>query len=60
MEKYDVITEFDGVAINGMMELRKELYKHQPGEKVELTIIRRGETQKLTITLEVDEATQQN
>ena len=60
MEKYDVITEFDGVAINGMMDLRKELYKHQAGDQVELTIIRRGETQKLTITLEVDETTQQN
>lgn len=60
MEKYDVITEFDGVAINGMMDLRKELYKHQAGDQVELTIIRQGETQKLTITLEVDETIQQN
>lgn len=60
MEKYDVITEFDGVAINDMMGLRKELYKHKAGDQVELTIIRNGETQKLTITLEVDEATTQN
>lgn len=60
MEKYDVITEINGVAINDMMGLRKELYKHKAGDQVELTIIRNGETQKLTITLEADEASTQN
>lgn len=60
IEKYDVITSIDGVAVNSLMTLRQELYKHQIGDVVELTVIRKGETSTVKVTLEATQELNQN
>ena len=51
MEEGDIITGFDGVEVNSVAELKDEIAKHLPGERVTVTIERDGESQDLRLTL---------
>ena len=51
MEEGDIITVFDGVEVNSVAELKDEISKHLPGERVTVTIERDGESQDLRLTL---------
>ncbi|HAQ41194.1 MAG TPA: protease [Clostridiales bacterium] len=47
----DVVTAIDGDKIQSMSDLKRNLYEYKDGDKVEMTIIRNGEEQKITMTL---------
>jgi S1-C subfamily serine protease len=47
----DIITEIDGKKVAGMDELVEIVNAAEPGEDVELTILRDGDTKKATVTL---------
>ncbi len=51
LEKDDVIIAVDGKDVTSIGYLRYYLYEHSVGDKVSLTINRKGETKKLTVTL---------
>jgi S1-C subfamily serine protease len=48
---FDRITALDGEAIRSSRDLLKALGQHQPGEQVEVTFIRAGETRTVPVTL---------
>lgn len=48
----DVITELDGVAVDNILDFRIELYKHNAGDTVTVTVYRDGDYQELTINLD--------
>ena len=50
-ESYDVIVEIDGQEIQGIQNLRKVLYSHKVGEKMEVTYYRNGKKQTTTVSL---------
>ncbi len=47
----DIITAVDGTSVNEQNSLGSLLGKHQPGDKVKLTINRGGKTQTIQVTL---------
>jgi S1-C subfamily serine protease len=47
----DVVIGFDGVPINGIGDLQAQVRAHQPGETVEIIVLRDGTELKLTVTL---------
>ena len=47
----DIIQKIGSDEVEDIAELRYYLYKHNPGEKVEVTFIRNGKTEKATVTL---------
>ncbi len=47
----DIITEIDGKKVSGMDELIETVSQAKPGESMELTIVRGGQTKKATVTL---------
>lgn len=49
----DVITAIDGDKIESMSDLKRNLYEYKENDKVELTIMRNGQEQKITMTLKV-------
>ena len=51
MVEGDIITMFDGVEVSTVQELKDEIAKHLPGERVTVTILRDGETEDLRLTL---------
>lgn len=51
MQDGDIITVFDGVEVGSVQELKAEIDKHLPGERVSVTVLRDGETQDLRLTL---------
>ena len=51
----DVITQIDETQLNGGTSLAREILKHQPGEKVQLTIWRDSQTLTVAATLQVAE-----
>ena len=51
MEEGDIIVSFDGVEVHSVAELKAEIDKHLPGERVTVTILRDGETKDLRLTL---------
>ena len=51
LEAGDVVTELDGDEISNGDELRSAIATQKPGDKVELTIERNGDTQTITVTL---------
>lgn len=55
LQQYDVITKINDQAVNSLMELRQAIYQHQVGDSVQVTILRQGQEQVLTITLEAGE-----
>lgn len=51
LQANDVIVGFDGVPINGIRDLQAQVRAHQPGETVEMIVLRDGEELRLTVTL---------
>ena len=51
LQAYDVIVEMDGQKIQGIQNLRKVLYSHKVGDKIEVTYYRNGQKQTTTISL---------
>lgn len=47
----DIITEVDGEKVAGMDEIVEIVNEAEPGDELELTILRDGETKKATVTL---------
>jgi len=47
----DIITEVDGEPIDSMEEVIEAVDAAKPGEEMELTILRHGDSKKLTVTL---------
>lgn len=52
IEPGDVLVELDGIPINGMEDLSREVQKKKIGEKVELTVIRGNAVGKVKAVLE--------
>ena len=48
----DVITEVDGERVRDADELHRAIDAHRPGDTVELTVLRDGETESVEVTLE--------
>jgi S1-C subfamily serine protease len=55
VEVGDVVVTFDGVPVLGIGDLQAQVRAHQPGETVEIVVIRDGEEQALSVTLGVFE-----
>ena len=51
LQAYDVIVEMDGQQIQGIQNLRKVLYSHNVGDKLEVTYYRNGQKQTTTVSL---------
>jgi serine protease Do len=51
LKEKDVITQVNGTSIDESHSLTSLLSPHQPGDKVTLTVIRGGDTKKITVTL---------
>ena len=51
LKKGDVIIELDGEKIESLAYLRYELYKHKPGEEIEIKYIRNNKEKTVKITL---------
>ncbi len=49
--KGDIITEIDGEAIANSSELRHNLYKHQVGDTIEVTVYRNGDRKEFKVEL---------
>jgi putative serine protease PepD len=47
----DVVTAVDGSTIADAQALRAAVDEHEPGDKIELTVRRAGQTKTLTLTL---------
>jgi len=47
----DILLTLDGQAVNHPNEIQSLIYDRDPGERVELLILRRGERQAVTVTL---------
>jgi putative serine protease PepD len=52
LEKGDVITEVDGARVIDGIALIVAIRTHQPGEKVEFTVLRDGKERSVTLTLD--------
>lgn len=48
----DIITKINSVTVTGMLELRRELFKHQAGDTVTLTVISGGREKNVDVTIE--------
>ena len=48
----DIIIKIDDEEITSVAKLRYELYKHLPGEKINITYNRNGKENKTELTLE--------
>ena len=51
LQKGDIITKIAGKATKTLAEFRYELYKHNPGEEIEVTYNRNGKEQTTKVTL---------
>jgi len=51
VKKGDVIDKINGIAVNSVSGLQEEIGKHRPGEKINITINRKGEIKELSTTL---------
>ena len=51
LQSGDVVTEFDGESVDSADELRRLVDAKSPGDQVELTIERDGDTQTVEVTL---------
>ncbi len=51
LKKGDVIVKIGNTDINNVAELRYNLYKHKPNDKVEVTVMRGKESKKFNVTL---------
>lgn len=48
----DIITKLNGQTLDASQSLSNRLAQHKPGDKIELTILRDGQEQTLSVTLE--------
>ena len=60
LKKYDVITKIGDKEIKNILELRRELYAYNVGDKVELTVLREGKETKVQVTLGAQPEQQSN
>ena len=60
LKKYDVITKIGDKEIKNILELRRELYAYNVGDKVELTVLREGKETKVQVTLGAQPERQSN
>lgn len=51
LEGSDVITEVDGEPVSDVADFRLRIARHEPGSKLELTVLRDGRTRSLNFTL---------
>ncbi len=51
VEKGDVIVAVNGAKVKSSSALQEQISKYRPGDKVELTVNRKGDTKKLTVEL---------
>lgn len=51
IEKGDVIVAVNGVKVKSSSALQEQISKYRPGDKVELTVNREGDTKKFTVEL---------
>ena len=51
LKKSDIIVKIGDKETGSLAEFRYELYKHEVGEKIELSLYRNGKIQKVTVTL---------
>ncbi len=51
LEKGDIIVGIDDKEVSTVAELRYELYKHEPGDKIKVKYIRNNKTNEVEITL---------
>ena len=51
LKKGDIITKIDDITVKDHAYLRYELYQHQAGDKIKLTIIRDGKEKTVEVTL---------
>lgn len=51
IERGDIITEFNGVAVSGVTQYNSEKDKYSPGEAINLTIYRQGKSYTAKLTL---------
>jgi S1-C subfamily serine protease len=47
----DIITAYNGQTINNMTELKAALSNAAPGDQAELTVLRNGQPETVTVTL---------
>ena len=47
----DIITAFDGKAVNSPYELKAQVFSHKSGDNVKLTVSRNGQSLELNLTL---------
>jgi S1-C subfamily serine protease len=47
----DIITAIDGQMVTGMQQLQSIIAGHQPGDRVTLTVLRKGKTLQVPVTL---------
>ena len=60
LKKSDVITKIGDKEIKNILELRRELYAYNVGDKVELTVLREGKETKVQVTLGAQPEQQSN
>lgn len=60
LKKYDVITKIGDKEIKNILELRRELYAYNVGDKVELTVLKEGKETKVQVTLGAQPEQQSN
>lgn len=53
----DIITAVDNITVSGIADFYSALEDKRPGDTVTLTISRKGETKKITVTLESEDST---
>ena len=51
----DVVTKIDGVEINSIAELRYQLYKHEPGDSINVTYVRGTSEKTVKVKLEASQ-----
>ncbi|MDP4222467.1 MAG: Do family serine endopeptidase [Bacteroidota bacterium] len=51
LRENDIVTKFDGVAVNSPSELQEQVGEHRPGDKATITYIRNGKENTVSITL---------
>ena len=59
MEEHDVITAVDGKPVKNMAQLQDLISIRRPGDKVEVTVNRKGSTKTLKVTLKNEEGGEQ-
>lgn len=52
IQRADIITKIDDLPVNSQSELKENLIRHRPGDKIEVTVLRNNEEQKISLVLE--------